>query len=344
MLVYQRVYSQCVFVLSKGCSRPCFLWNLLPGPLARDPAASPFLGWLRILFLQIAWKIWLQSKEKTYVYICMYVYIYIYILGLYIYYHCMIVCIYIYSGKYKYIYIYTYIDSNKGCKYNQQSENVITVIHHMARIHTCPMTPMRLGSESVGWHKHVLGWLQEPDWMYGKYRLPGVPSFSFSAWCIPDPRLGLLAPFGLFTTTIGTFDFWDVWMGQNLLYIIILYTYFGVEHTCSSDVKTGNHALALTCSTLSPHVVVDCSAILRLLSHEAVVLFFSGLSMFKFFLSWLLQASSNSSNHLTSRQGLAVSVIAALHKHKARHWPAEFPSCFMPGRSEGQSFAPVSCA
>lgn len=57
---------------------------------------------------------------------------------------------------------------------------------------------------------------------------------------IPDPRLGLLAPFGLFTTTIGTFDFWDVWMGQNLLYIIILYTYFGVEHTCSSDVKTGN--------------------------------------------------------------------------------------------------------
>ena len=79
-----------------------------------------------------------------YIYIYIYVCVIIYILVLYIYYHCMI-CMYIYSG----IYIYIYIDSNKGCKYNQQSENV-TVIHHMARIHTCPMTPMRLGSDSVG--------------------------------------------------------------------------------------------------------------------------------------------------------------------------------------------------
>ena len=57
--------------------------------------------------------------------------------------------LYVYIFWYIYIYIYIYIDSNKGCKYNQQSENV-TVIHHMARIHTCPMTPMRLGSDSVG--------------------------------------------------------------------------------------------------------------------------------------------------------------------------------------------------
>ena len=75
-----------------------------------------------------------------YIYICMRNYIYsgiIHILSLY--------------DLYVYIfwYIYIYIDSNKGCKYNQQSENV-TVIHHMARIHTCPMTPMRLGSDSVG--------------------------------------------------------------------------------------------------------------------------------------------------------------------------------------------------
>lgn len=166
----------------------------------------------------------------------------------------------------------------------------------MARIHTCPMTPMRLGSKSVGCHKH---------------------SFSFSAWCIPDPRLGLLRILLAFWIN----HHWDFWFLGCLdgSKPIILYTYFGVEHTCSSDVKTRNHALALTCSTfIHPHVVVDCSAILRLLSHEAVVFFVSGWSMFKFFLSWLLQASSN---HLNSRQGLAVSVIAALHKHKARHWP-----------------------
>jgi hypothetical protein len=193
--------------------------------------------------------IWLQSKGNTYVCIYIYILIYIYviyILVLYIYYHCM-VCMYIYILWC----IYIYIDSNKGCKYNQQSENV-TVIHHMARIHTCPMTPMRLGSKSVGCHKH---------------------SFSFSAWCIPDPRLGLLRILLAFWIN----HHWDFWFLGCLdgSKPIILYTYFGVEHTCSSDVKTRNHALALTCSTfIHPHVVVDCSAILRLLSHEAVVFLF----------------------------------------------------------------------
>lgn len=236
-----------------------------------------------IFVLQIAFDL-VTVKRKNICIIYIYVCVIIYILVLYIYYHCMI-CMYIYSG------IYIYIDSNKGCKYNQQSENV-TVIHHMARIHTCPMTPMRLGSDSVGWPKH---------------------SFRFSAWCISDPRLGLLDPFGLFTP-LGLLIFGMSGWVKTYYIIYIFWGWTYMFQRCEDWKPCAGPNLQ--------HLEPPYSR--WLLRHfEVVVLwsccfFFRFKRLFKLFLSWLLQASSN---HLNSRQGLAVSVIAALHKHKARHWP-----------------------